>query len=283
MEIPKGFDDIVKLVMKNKFTRINGPEIWNKFVQSALIGGGRSESDISFIINILRKSGLLYIKNISKIPGEKWNQEVETILKNRLDKIRDDDNELIINSFLKELFRITASLKGSARFFERKKVIENIDKLTENDEKTWEFIEELSEDEDVTNIRYTKVIIWLHSIGRAENFVPPTRQIKSFINTEIGPYYQYYEDDKYFMKKALELTDLIKSKIKESTAMDVTRAIFCYISIKSMVPRGYGKYFTCTKFMELIKKNKITIKKLSEMLSTDQKQKLMEIAYKSVR
>ena len=108
---------------------------------------------------------------------------------------------------------------------------------------------------------YEKTIIWLQSTGRAKDFAPPTRHLKSFLNSDVGPYYSYYEDDAYFMNKAKEMA----KDFPKASLMDVYRAIFFYSTFKSIFPRG--NKFTPKKLLNFMKKKKITPRKLSEMLS----------------
>ncbi len=270
MDIPAGFEEVVKWTTKESAEKLNGQNIWDKFIQVALIGGGRSEADINVLIGYFKKDGLLKLEKVNKLSGDDLSKEIENILKKKMEKMEEED-KVFINNLLKELFRITASIKGLGRFFERKKVIQDIDKLTKDDKITEEFIEEVADDEDVSNVRRTKVILWLHGIGRGKSAIPATRQIKSFVNGEIGPYYQYYEDDKYFIKKAEELLQEMQKKTKNLTAYDVSKSIFYFISLKSMVPRGLGKSFTCARFMDFVKKNKLTPKKLAESLADVEK------------
>jgi len=283
MDIPKGFADIVKLVMKEPVPKASGTDVWNKFVQAALIGGSRSEAEIRMIMGFLEKDGLLKLDKVNGLSGSEWSAKVTKVLEKKLKALKYEEDKAVVRNFLKELFRITASIKGGARFFARRNVVKDIDKLT-SDENAEEFADEISEDEDVANVRQTKAILWLHSIGRGKNLAPPTRQVKSFINTNIGPYYPYYEDDRYFMKKALELTDEVKKKLKGATAFDVSRAIFYYGSVKSMVPRGFGKLFTPVRFIAFLKKKKLTIKKLADTLGNVEKRyKLTEDVDRFVR
>jgi len=284
MDLPKGFTDIVKLAMKEPAPIVKGAEIWDKFVQAALIGGGRSDADIKLLVSLLSKEKLLDLDKVNKLSGGDWSAKATKLLEKAVKKLKYEEDKAVVRNFIKEIFRITASIKGSARFFVRRNVIKDIDKLTVDDETAQELVGEIAEDEDVTNIKYTKVILWLHSIGRGRSLAPPTRQVKSFINTEIGPYYPYYEDDKYFMKKASELSEAVKAKVKGATAFDVSRAIFYYGSVKSMVPRGFGRAFTPTRFLGFLKKKKLTLGKLAEIFGDlDKRAKLMQDVDKFVR
>lgn len=283
-ELPKGFTDLVKLAMKEPSPKVNGAEVWDKFVQAILIGGGRSDADVRMITRFLEKESLLKLQTVNKLSGNVWSERVGKALNKKLKTLKYEEDKAAVRNFLKELFRITASVKGSARFFARKNVIQDIDKLTADDETSQAFVEEISEDEDIANVRYTKAILWLHSIGRGKSLAPPTRQTKSFINTDMGPYYPYYEDDKYFMKKASELTETVKKKVRAATTFDVSRAIFYYGSAKSMVPRGFGRSFTVARFLQFLKRKKLTLKKLSEALGDVEKRyKLMESVDRFVR
>lgn len=284
MDMPKSFIDIVKLAMKEPAPVVKGAEIWDKFVQAALMGGGRSEADIKLLVSLLSKEKLLDLGKVNKLSGSDWSAKATKLLEKAAKKLKYEEDQVAVRNFIKEIYRTTASIKGSARFFVRRNIIKNIDKLTADDEAAQELVHEIAEDEDVTNIRYTKVILWLHSIGRGRSLAPPTYQVKSFINTEIGPYYPYYEDDKYFMKKAAELSEAVKAKVKGSTAFDVSQAIFYYGSVKSMVPRGFGRAFTPARFLEFLNKKKLTLRKLAEIFGDlDKRAKLMQDVDKFVR
>ncbi len=273
----KGFEDLVKMAMKERPEKPKTvKDIWNKFLSVALIGNKRSESDIRFLLTMLKAQ--LEYDYIRKTDGDDWRDAVEAIIKERIARIKDEDMLTVLSNFRSEIFRISASLKGMARFFEKnnmsKEFLESIDEQ--------KFIEELVEDQDVPNIRYTKIILWLQSMGFAKDFVPPTWQTKKFVNDEFG-YYSFYEDDKYFMTKADEFTKTLK--IKGMTARDVAVAIFHYISLKSMLPprSPEKKKFTPTIMIKFLKKKKLTFEKLTGLLADDeQREKFMEDQYNFV-
>ena len=99
--------------------------------------------------------------------------------------------------------------------------------------------------------------------------MPPSFQTKKFVNDDIGPYYQFYEDDKYFMKKAGEFAEEVRKKIKGATARDVASAIFYYITMKSMLPTRSieKKKFTPALLVKFLKAKRMTLKNMSEKLS----------------
>ena len=269
MGYPEGFKELVALVSKDKVPVAKGKDIWDKFCRAAFIGKGRSDAEISFLIKILKKQ--LDYDYMLKTSGEDWRNEIESLLKERLSRIQDEDIQILFQGLLKDLFYLTATLKGGARFFERKKIFDEIDNLTKTKDLTNDLIEEIVEDKDFSGMRYAKTIIWLQSTGRAKDFAPPTRHLKSFLNSDVGPYYSYYEDDAYFMKKAKE----IEKDFPKNSLMDIYRTIFFYRTLKSIFPRG--NKFTPKKLLEFMKKKKITVKKLSEMLSDmDEREELSE-------
>ena len=284
MTIPKGFVDLVKLTMKEKTAKPkNAEEIWERFLKIVFMGGKRSEPEINFIINMLKPFlGMDYVK---KTDGEDWRESVQNILNERTNRIKDEEAAAMLKEFQKELFRVSASIKGGARFFSKNNINpETISRLLDNKQRTWEFIENLAKDEDVSNIKYTKIIIWLHSIGYGEDFCPPSYQTKSFMN-EIYGYYQFYEDDKYFMKKAEEFAEEVKKQVKKSTVRDVASAIFFYITLKNMLPprTPEKKKFNATVLLKFLKAKKLTLKAVSERLGDfDSREKLMESFYEFV-
>ena len=259
MGYPEGFKELVAVVSKEKVPVAKGKDIWDKFCRAAFIGKGRSDAEISFLMKILKNQ--LDYDYILKTVGEDWRNEIEKSLKERLSRIQDEEIQVLFQTLLKDLFYLTATLKGGARFFERKKIFDEIDNLTKTKELTSELIEEIVEDKVFSGMRYAKTIIWLQSTGRAKDFAPPTRHLKSFLNSDVGPYYSYYEDDAYFMNKAKEMA----KDFPKASLMDVYRAIFFYRTFKSIFPRG--SKFTPRKLLDFMKKKKVTIKKLSEMLS----------------
>ncbi len=279
--IPEGFIGLVKLAMKEKPKRPRSTEeIWNKFLKVAFMGGKRSEPGINFLINIFKTN--LAMDYVAKKGGEDWREEVEKVLDERMGRIKDEDMLIMLREFRKDIFRIAASIKGSARFFEKEKISpDTLNELLKTKESTKEFIENLAGDEDVSNVKYTKIIIWLHSMGYAGDFCPPSYQTKAFVN-EIYGYYQFYEDDKYFMSKAGEFAGEIKKKIKTASVRNVATAIFYYITLKSMLPpRTREKSrFTCATLLKFLKAKKMTLKTLSESLSDfEKREKLMENLY----
>src|SRR3989344_3883435 len=253
--------------------------MWEKLLKIVFMGGKRSEPEINFLINMLRPQ--LGLDHVRKTDGEDWREAVEKILDERTKRIKDEDILEMLKDFKKEIFRVGASIKGSARFFVKNDIKpETLDKLLSNKELTWEFIEDLAKDEDVSNIKYTKIIIWLHSMGYADDFCPPSYQTKSFIN-EVYGYYQFYEDDKYFMQKAQEFSEEVKKAVK-CTVRDVAMAIFYYVTLKNMLPprSQEKKKFTPAVLVSFLKAKKITLKALSERLGDFEKREgLMESLY----
>ena len=286
MTIPKGFEDLVKLCMKEQPAKPKTvEEMWDKFLRIVFMGGKRSDPEITFIINMLKTQKLLDMDYVRKTDGEDWREAVDKILDERMKRIQDEDILIMLRDFKKELFRVSASIKGSARFFGKSEMSpQNIGKMLDGKEKTWEFIENLAVDEDVSNIKYTKIIIWLHSIGYGDDFCPPSYQTKNFIN-EVYGYYKFYEDDKYFMKKAEEFAENLKKKVKNATTRDVAMAIFFYVTLKNMLPprTPEKKRFSSAIVIKFFKAKKLTIKSLSERLGdSESRESLMESFYEFV-
>lgn len=284
MTIPTGFDELVKLAMKAKQPKPkNTEEIWNKFLRIVFMGGKRSDPEITFIINMLRS--LLGMESVKKTDGEDWREAVEKTLNERIKRIQDEDILIMLREFQKELFRISASIKGGARFFVKNEITpQRLENLLDSKEKTWEFVEDLAKDEDVSNIKYTKIIIWLHSLGHGDDLCPPSYQTKNFIN-EIYGYYQFYEDDKYFMKKAEEFAEDVKKRVKKATTRNVAVAIFYYVTLKNMLPprTPEKKRFSPAIVVKFLKTKKLSLATLSEQLADfDEREKLMENLYEFV-
>ncbi len=278
----KGFADLVKLAMKERPKKPkNVEDIWDKFLSVALMGNKRSESDIRFLRTMLKTQ--LEYDYVRKTDGDDWRDAVEEVLKTRMSRIKDDDTLTMLSNLKAEIFRISASLKGAARFFEKNEMSNKfLEETLSTREKSMEFIENLVEDQDVPNIRYTKIIIWLHSLGFAFDFAPPTWQTKKFVNEEFE-YYRFYDDDKYFMTKVEEYAD--KIKVKGKTVRDVAVAIFYYITLKSMLPprSQEKKKFSPAIMIKFLKSKKLALEKLSDLLADDEeREKFMEDQYNFV-
>lgn len=274
MPTPKGFDDLVKIAMKERPGKSKTVgELWERFLRIVFMGGKRSEAEVSFLISLLKSKKLLELDFVKATDGEDWQEMVQQLIDERAARIKDDDILTMLKEFRKDAFRITASIKGSARWFKKNEITpQKLEEMLSTKEKTWQFVEDLATNEDVSNIKYTKVIIWLHSIGYGQDFVPPTYQTKKFVNDEFG-YYQFYEDDKYFMKKAEEFADSVRKRIKAATPRDVASAIFFYVTLKNMFPQRSRekRAFNCTHIVKYLKKKKLTLAGLSEMLSDFEK------------
>ncbi len=281
MTVPKGFIDLVKIAMKEQPDKPKDTkDVWEKFLRVALMGGKRSDPEVSFLLKLLKN--YLDMDYLLKKDGEDWRDEVSALIDERTSRIKDEDALVMLGIFKKEIFRICASLKGAARFFDKEKISpEKLSELLDTKEKARAFVDDLAGNEDVTNIKYTKVIIWLHSIGYGYDLAPPSYQTKAFIN-EIYGYYQFYEDDKYFMKKMEEFAEEVKKEEKKATVRDVSSAVFYYITLKSMLPQRSKekKNFTPPVMVKFIKAKKLTLRKMSEMLSdAEDREKLIQTLY----
>lgn len=271
MKYPDGFKNLVSLMEKNPVPLAEGMDLWNKFCNVVFIGKAGSSAEIAFIQNILKKQ--LDYSFVSETDGDDWEENVSNLLKERQKRIRDEEIQLLISNILKNLFYIMASLKAGARFFKRKEIFDNINELTKTKEKTQEFIEEMKNDKDLAGIGLTKAVLWLQSTGRGKDLVPPTIHLKGFLNSDIGPYYQYYDDNDYFIDKAQEM-----KKDFRASMMNICRAIFYYRSFKKILPRG--NKLTPKKLIVFMKKEKINVHDLSEILSDmEKKEDLVEKLY----
>ncbi len=266
--IPPGFPDLVGMTMNERPLKPGSDaEVWEKFLFIVFMGGKRSEPDINFLLRILKP--FTPLDYVLKTDGDDWREAVEKAVDDRLSRIRDEDAQVMLREFRKELFRITASIKGSARFFRSNSIsLKTLENLLTTKEKTWEFIEDLAGNEDVSNIRFTKVIIWLQSIGFAQDVVAPSWQTKNFVNEVFG-YYQFYDDEKYFMKKSEEFAEEVKKKIPGSTTRDIASAIFYYTSVKGMLPlrSPEKKKFTPALLVKYLRSKNMMLRDLSLKLS----------------
>ncbi len=278
VNLPEGFEELVKLVVKEQpiIAVKNDNELWEKWLRIVFMGGRRSDAEVSYLIDQMK--AITTLDHVNDKKGEELQVEMNRIIQQSLDKEKDEYLQEMLKELQNDIFRIMASIKGSARYFAKNKVsIKWLNERTKDKDGTWELIEELVENEDVSNIKWTKVILWMHSVGKGEDFIPPTRQVKDFVNKDIGPYYRYYEDDKYFMKKGQELTEELKKKIKDLTARDVSKAIFYYRSMKGMFG-GNPKFFTPKFLLLFMKKYKLTLDKMAGMMADlKKKEKLFKM------
>jgi hypothetical protein len=274
--MPEGFILLLKKIKKeqpiSKFVPKNDKEIWEKFLRIVFLGGSRSDAEINYLIGMFGPA--IELDYVNKTRGEAFESELSKIITQRIKIEKNQNIGEMLQGLDNEMFRIVASMKGAARYFERVKMsAANLEKMTKDKETTWEFINELVEDEDVTNVKFTKVILWLHSVGRGEDFSPPSRQIKDFCNKDIGPYYRFYEDDKYFMNMMQEITEEMKKDVPKLTVYDVSKAAFYYRVAKGMA--GNAKGFTPKTFLNFMKKEKMDLDKFSGMLGDIKKRELL--------
>ncbi len=278
VNFPPGFEELVKMVVKEQpiSAAKTDSELWEKWLRIIFMGGRRSDAEVSYLIAQMKE--VTTLDHVNNKKGEELQIEMNRVIQKALDKEKDEYLQEMLKELQNDTFRIMASIKGSARYFAKNKVsIKWLNERTADKDKTWELIEELVEDEDVSNIKWTKVILWIHSVGKGQDFIPPTRQVKDFVNKDIGPYYRYYEDDKYFMKKSQEIAEEIKKSVKNSTARDVSKAIFYYRSMKGMFG-GNPKFFTPKFLLLFLKKYKLTLNKLAGMMADlKKKEKLFKM------
>lgn len=263
MEYPEGFELLVKLAKKSPSEKVEGKEIWNKFCKIVLMGKDRTEMEISFAANLLRKYlDYDYVKVKSEFG---WHDDVEKFLIERLEKIRDEDSKRLISGLLRDLTYIASSIKEGMNFFEKRNLIEKIDELTKTREGTENLIKSIVEDGEIPGLGYTKTILWLQSTGRAKDFAPPTRHLKAFLNNDVGPYYQYYEDDAYFMKRAMDM----KKDFPNTELVYIYNAIFLYRVFKSATPRG--SKFSPKHLVKFMKNKKMSFEALRRSISNSEK------------
>ncbi len=276
MKVPDGFPALIKKVMKELPISSYAPKddnyIWEKFLRIVFLGGSRSDAEINYLLDLFGKA--VSLEYVQKTRGEAFESELSKIITSRLKTEKNEYLKEILSNLDNEMFRIIASMKGAARYFERTKMSTTVlDGFTADYEKTWEFIQELVEDEDVTNIKFTKVILWLHSVGKGADFAPPSRQIKDFCNKDVGPYYRFYEDDKYFMNRTQEFTQEMKKTIPKATVYDVSKAAFFYRVCRGMLSEQKG--FAPSTLMRFMKKQKLDLIKLAAMLGDVKKRELL--------
>jgi hypothetical protein len=274
--LPDGFFALVKKVMKEQPLASAAPkndkEIWEKFLRIVFLGGSRSDAEINYLLRLFGSA--LDLDYVLKTKGEALESGLSELISGKMKSEKNPHLCEILKNLDNELFRIIASLKGAARYFERTKMgIAVLNEMTKDREKTQEFIHELVEDEDVTNVKFIKVILWLHSVGKAGDFAPPSRQIKDFCNKDVGPYYRFYEDDKYFMEKMQEISGELKKEIPKATVYDVSKAAFYYRVCKGMLSGQKG--FAPSTLMKFLKKEKTDLNGLAAALGDLKKRELL--------
>ena len=268
MEYPEGFLELVERSKKFKIQKAKGKDMWYKYCKIALIGKGRYDAETSFLLNMLKD--FFDFDSIMDKTGEDWRDEIRDFLEERLDRIRDKDIKEFISDLLDNLFSFSATVRGGARFFKKKKVFDKIDAYTKNKEKSREFVQELVDDKDVPGISYAKAILWLHSIGRGVNLAPPTAQLKKFLNNDIGPYHQYYRDDEHFMKRA----DEMDKEFEDTGMIYIYRAIHLYKTLNIFLPRGCS--FGPNSLLNFLDQEDMTIKDLEEQINDIHKQEKLK-------
>ena len=259
----EGIENVIELVRKEMpLTKARSTgEMWEKFLRIIFMGGGRGDAEINYILKILKKETAYEF--VLKTRGEAWQEAVLSQIDKKKEK--DERKADALGGVKKDIWRITASIKGSARYFERMKMDPQVlEKLCKDKDSTWEFIEELADDEDVTNVKFTKIIIWMHSVGFGQDFCPPSRQVKDFVNKDLEFRYQFYEDDKFFMEKAAEF-----AKKYNASLYDVSKAVFFFRTLKNMMNNRSMEYkkFGPISMLDFLKSNKFSLADLSELLS----------------
>jgi hypothetical protein len=266
MEYPDGFAELVKMASKSPLKQAKSKEIWEKFCDSALIGKDRGAPQIEFLKNFLKEQ--LDYDFVKKSNEFSWHEHAQEFLKERIEKIRDEESRQIISGVLRDLTYIVSTIKQGADFFEKRNLLKDPKAI---DGKEQEIINAIVKEREITGMGFVKTILWLQNCGFAKDMAPPTKHLKAFLNNDVGPYYQYYEDDDYFMKRAQEMA----KDFRKASLSDIYRAVFFFRIFKSAMPRG--SKFTPKKLLSFLKKKKISLDKLQEMLKDrDKMDQLME-------
>src|SRR3989338_5965689 len=156
VNFPDGFLDLLKLVIKeqplsNYFCKTDG-ELWDRWLRIVFLGGKRSDAEVSYVL--VNMKSITDVEHVLKTNGEDLQIEMSKLLSRGIAAEKDEYLNEMLKEMQNEAFRIVASVKGSARYFQKNKVSKKwLDDKTATKDKTWELIEELVEDGDVSNIK----------------------------------------------------------------------------------------------------------------------------------
>jgi ribosomal protein L31 len=286
-KIPDGFKELVERILKEdpfekRVLPNNTKEIWNNFTWHIFLTEDRNIAQVSFIHNSLLPTGILDLELVYEMERKDWiekfKKEVEKTIKN-LSGIKYNIMKTTISD--EQLEEMSTSIKDLSIFFKNNNVNKKfLLEKTKNDVAIGNFIVEMASAKHPNHIRYigfTKSVLWLNHFGLALNFCPNSRQVKNFIEEDMGETIEtksYYKGsrikveadaDEYtffvFQGKIRKFKEDLQIFMKSHiTVRDVQLAIWYYKTAQSLLSNThFRKKLTPKMLLDYFDARKMTL------------------------
>ena len=278
MKIPYGFKNLIDLVEddSDKPEPIkNDAKMWRRFCWSVMFGGNRTEAEVDYVYEILRKKGLF--KRETLTPD--WLTKARTTLKNarKTAKNPNQDGKIsAINKIESVIEEIETTLKSSDEIFKNMGI--DADYLTtiagKVDIEKNLLAEIASQDETIgikysvrtshknkiPGVAYTKAILWLHRCGVCLDFIPNNNHSVKFL----------IECDSCWSNQDFYVVNHNFWQVCNHIGTDIYYsgyALWLYEATKSLIKRKNKEFYKPNKLVKIMRNNSMVLNEIGDMIS----------------
>jgi hypothetical protein len=290
-KLPDGLVDLIEKVIKEnplKRDLSDKNNLWRDFTWGVFLVGNRINAEVTYIRDTLWDANLLDKDWILNHTQQEWEEKAKKFISNKINSLS-GRKAGALSGILSNLSEPAESLKGSAIFFKNKNIspqflidvfnkggIENlIRQMTYQPASS--YITGRFNPDKIPYIALVKAIIWLQGYGLTEDFCPPSRQIKDFVDDDIKhltwlqkksqPIKNYPQDWDYI----IHMRDFNKKEIKpvlpKATVRDTGIAIWYWKIVQGLLKgSGFKTNFTPKKLLSYLKLEGMDLNDLGELI-----------------
>ena len=291
--LPNGLIELTQRIIKEipinpqRIEKADTEELWRELANTIFLDNNRNSAEVIFIAETLSKSGLLDREYILNNTCNEWEEKTREFLLEKT-KSLSGRKEGILQGLLSNLSIPSHSLKESAIFFKKRNISpEYLKEINQEPKEIGEFLKIAynksssyitgrKNPEKLFNIGLTKALLWLQAFDLAEDYCPPSRQIKDFVDYNLdkknwkqiksSTIENLNEDFRYISSIRKFNKDEIKPQIPESTTRDVGIAIWYWKSTQNLLKGKIKKELTPKRLLNYLDVNGMYLIDLGDKL-----------------
>ena len=282
-KIPNGFIELLQTTVTNldDYQKADSnEEIWSHFCWCSLLGHTSNDAEVNYAFDFLNNEDL-FEKDIIIQPD--WEELVyETILDGISFPEEPNSNEKITALKKIDTSELAVTLKGAIEKFEILDINKDrFDNITPKEEMDMlsriVYIPEsynLTNNNKIPNIGYTKAILWFHSCGIGLDLAPDNNYSIRFLNEcklTSGDTGRLIENFSFpIIKSGMEATKnyIKQNALKTYFIAQISRSVFYYESTKSLISKKKHKErYSPLHLLNFLDVNSISINQMRECLN----------------
>lgn len=279
--LPKGFSDLVNLVIENwNWDELpkQRSEIWDALLYPIFLGATVRSAQAAYVKEIL--DDILEFKAAHTIPTDPiWSKKALSIINNEMNSINGTPGEGFKRAILRiaaaeiESLDLSRTIGTALDFFDKYSITLSRIKSLQNDSKgTLDLVDLIAR--KIYNVRYIKGVLWLYGCGIAKDLVPPNSHVTRFLDDCGYPGFGWSRDpppDWQIFTPACNCMRNIAQKIAAELKQPITpkqaqAAVWYLQTSRGLLPKGYARKLTPLALIDFMKAQKWDIHTLSQML-----------------